>query len=43
VTFGDSLHHGEYRDFSNGEGMLLEEGSALEMKPWTYRLFERAK
>jgi glycosidase len=43
VTFGETLHHGEYRDFSNGEGMLLKEGSTLEMKPWTYRLFERAK
>jgi glycosidase len=40
VTFRGSLHHGKYRDFLNGQRVSLDEGFVLEMKPWSYHLFE---
>jgi len=40
VTFGESLYHGDYRDFSTGEGVSLAEDAVFELQPWSYRLFE---
>lgn len=39
VTFSERLYHGSYRDFSTGEQQALEEGFALEMAPWSYRVY----
>lgn len=39
VTFEENLHHGRYRDFATGEKVNVGGDMALEMPPWSYRLF----
>ena len=39
VTFSDRLYQGTYRDFSSGEHHSLDEEFALEMAPWSYRVY----
>jgi glycosidase len=39
VTFRESLHHGEFRDFSSGKNVQLGGTDVLDMEPWSYRLF----
>ena len=41
VTFRDSLHHGEYQDWSGGERVVFGPESRLELEPWDYRVFVR--
>ena len=39
VTFGETLYHGSYRDFSSGATVSLNEDFTLHMPPWSYRVF----
>jgi len=39
VRFRPTLHHGDYRDFASGQRVQLDASTALEMAPWSYRVF----
>jgi len=39
ATFRETLYHGAYRDVATGEDVELSEALALEMGPWSYRIF----
>lgn len=39
ATFKEALYHGRYTDFSTGEEVELSATSALNLKPWTYKIF----
>jgi len=41
VAFEGGRHAGAYRDFASGEAVTLAEGRALDLPPWSYRLFTR--
>lgn len=39
VTFGETLYHGEYTNFTSGERVTLGAGSELAIDPWGYEVF----
>ncbi len=39
VTFSESLHHGAWSEYFNGEPVKFGGASRLKMKPWDYRVF----
>jgi glycosidase len=41
ATFRESLYHGRYVDQVSGEAVELDETLALQLAPWSYRLFVR--
>lgn len=43
ASFRDTLHHGDYRDFNSGDAQRIDGDTALDMAPWSYRIFVKAK
>jgi hypothetical protein len=41
VNFDESLYHGDYIDFSNGDRVTLTAESQMSLGPWGYRVFVR--
>lgn len=41
VGFEQTLYHGKYRQFPEGEKVQLAAGSKLTLAPWEYRVYER--
>jgi hypothetical protein len=41
VGFEQTLYHGKYRQFPDGEKEQLAAGSKLTLAPWEYRVYER--
>ncbi len=39
VTFGESLYHGSYTEYFNGERVELGDSTTLTLEPWDYRVF----
>ncbi|HVZ98957.1 MAG TPA: alpha-amylase family glycosyl hydrolase [Caulobacterales bacterium] len=39
VTFTEALHHGRYTDYFSGARQRFDENTALDMPPWSYRVF----
>lgn len=39
VEFKESLHHGNYTDFTTAAAIAIAEGTTLEMEPWGYKVF----
>ncbi len=39
VRFRPTLHHGDYRDFASAQKVHVDASTALEMAPWSYRVF----
>ncbi len=41
ITFRQNLHHGAYTDYFNGGAATFEAETALDLQPWSYRIFVR--
>jgi Maltogenic Amylase, C-terminal domain len=41
VRFEQSLFHGRYIEHFSGKSATLDASTALELKPWDYRVFVR--
>ena len=39
VTFKDSLFHGKYTDYINGNQVEFSASAQLDLKPWEYHIF----
>jgi glycosidase len=39
IEFRETLHHGNYKDFSTEEQVTFDETSTLELAPWSYKVF----
>jgi glycosidase len=39
IAFKETLHHGNYKDFSTEEQVTFDETSTLELAPWSYKVF----
>ncbi len=39
VTFEESLHHGTYKHWENGDSQMFEAGTVLPVKAFSYRVF----
>ena len=41
VSFPETLHHGNYTDFFNGQSVTFGDATTLDLEPWGYRVFVR--
>jgi hypothetical protein len=41
ATFHESLHHGDYINYFNGEAAEFSDGTRLELERWGFRVFVR--
>jgi len=41
VRFQEGPQQGEWRDFSSGDAVSLNESTVLEMAPWSWRVFHK--
>lgn len=39
VNFKETLHHGNYTDFSTDKKVIINENSSINLKPWSYKVF----
>lgn len=39
VEFGETLYHGQYKDYFSETFITFSDGTNLELKPWSYKVF----
>ncbi len=41
VTFNETLHHGDYVEFTSGDRVVIDAATRFDLEPWAWRVFHR--